>query len=63
VAADLAAATQQVRGRSHPAPASTLPPDHRIQGGDPRVVDDYARLPHVADRHVVAASRAVRDRG
>src|SRR5205085_457076 len=28
------------------------------QGGDPKVVDDPARLPHVADRHVVAADRA-----
>jgi pyrimidine-nucleoside phosphorylase len=28
------------------------------QGGDPRVVDDYDRLPHVADRHIVTASRA-----
>jgi pyrimidine-nucleoside phosphorylase len=28
-----------------------------IQGGDPKVVDDYGRLPHVSDRHVVAASR------
>src|SRR5881392_1255542 len=28
------------------------------QGGDPKVVDDYTRLPHVADRHVVAADRA-----
>ncbi|MBZ5557389.1 MAG: thymidine phosphorylase [Acidobacteriia bacterium] len=28
-----------------------------IQGGDPRVVDDYQRLPHVADRHVVTAGR------
>ena len=28
-----------------------------IQGGDPRVVDDYERLPHVADRHPVSASR------
>jgi pyrimidine-nucleoside phosphorylase len=28
-----------------------------IQGGDPKVVDDYRRLPHVPDRHVVAASR------
>jgi pyrimidine-nucleoside phosphorylase len=28
-----------------------------IQGGDPKVVDDYGRLPHVPDRHVVAASR------
>ena len=29
-----------------------------IQGGDPKVVDDYGRLPHVPDRHVVAAARA-----
>jgi pyrimidine-nucleoside phosphorylase len=28
------------------------------QSGDPKVVDDYARLPHVSDRHVVAADRA-----
>jgi pyrimidine-nucleoside phosphorylase len=28
------------------------------QGGDPGVVDDYQRLPHVADRHVVTAQRA-----
>jgi pyrimidine-nucleoside phosphorylase len=28
------------------------------QGGDPKVVDDYARLPHVADRQIVAADRA-----
>src|SRR6185503_6810215 len=27
------------------------------QGGDPRVIDDPARLPHVADRHVVTAIR------
>jgi pyrimidine-nucleoside phosphorylase len=27
------------------------------QGGDPKVVDDYARLPHVSDRYVVAADR------
>lgn len=29
-----------------------------VQGGDPRVVDDYSRLPSVPDRHVVAAGRA-----
>jgi pyrimidine-nucleoside phosphorylase len=29
-----------------------------IQGGDPGVVDDYQRLPHVSGRHVVRASRA-----
>src|SRR5262249_2198466 len=28
------------------------------QGGDPKVVDDPTRLPHVADRHLVAADRA-----
>jgi pyrimidine-nucleoside phosphorylase len=28
------------------------------QGGDPRVVDDYGRLPGVAGRHVVKAERA-----
>src|SRR5262249_40209956 len=28
-----------------------------IQGGDPAIVDDYARLPHVADRQVVTAER------
>jgi pyrimidine-nucleoside phosphorylase len=28
------------------------------QGGDPKVVDDPARLPHVAGRHMVAADRA-----
>jgi len=27
------------------------------QGGDPKVVDDYARLPHVGERHRVAADR------
>ena len=29
-----------------------------VQGGDPRIVDDYGRMPHVADRHIVTASRA-----
>jgi pyrimidine-nucleoside phosphorylase len=28
------------------------------QGGDPRIVDEYDRLPHVADREVVTAPRA-----
>jgi pyrimidine-nucleoside phosphorylase len=28
------------------------------QGGDPHVVDDYTRLPHADERHVVAADRA-----
>src|SRR5262249_33485224 len=29
-----------------------------VQGGDPKVVDDETRMPHVADRHRVAADRA-----
>jgi pyrimidine-nucleoside phosphorylase len=29
-----------------------------MQGGDPRVVDDYQRLPSVPDRHLVRAGRA-----
>jgi pyrimidine-nucleoside phosphorylase len=28
-----------------------------FQGGDPRVLDDYQRLPHVSDLHAVAAKR------
>ncbi len=28
------------------------------QGGDPRIVDDYARLPRASERHVVRAPRA-----
>jgi pyrimidine-nucleoside phosphorylase len=29
-----------------------------VQGGDPRVVDDYSRLPHVAGREIVKADRS-----
>jgi pyrimidine-nucleoside phosphorylase len=29
-----------------------------VQGGDPAVVDDYSRLPHVTNRHLVAADRS-----
>jgi len=59
VAPDLAVATPQV----HRAIASGagLERFRRIieaQGGDPNVVDDYQRMPHVADRHLVTASRA-----
>ena len=28
-----------------------------VQGGDPKVVDDDQRMPHVADRHIVTAAR------
>jgi pyrimidine-nucleoside phosphorylase len=58
VAADLAAAEQQVRTAI--SSGAGLERFRRIveaQGGDPRVVDDYGLLPHVADRHMVTASR------
>jgi pyrimidine-nucleoside phosphorylase len=59
VAGDAAAAGQQVRR----AIASGAGLDRfrqiiEVQGGDPKVVDDYQRMPHVAERHVVTASRA-----
>jgi thymidine phosphorylase len=56
---DLAAAETQVRRAI--ASGAGLERFRQIietQGGDAKVVDDYSRLPHVADRHVVAASRA-----
>jgi thymidine phosphorylase len=59
VAGDRAAAEQQVRRAIRSGDG--LERFRRIieaQGGDPRVVDDYSRLPHVADRHLVAADRA-----
>ena len=59
VAPDLAAATQQVQKAI--ASGAGLERFRQIiegQGGDPKVVDDYQRMPHVADRHIVAASRA-----
>ena len=59
VAPDLAAATQQVHNAI--ASGAGLERFRQIiegQGGDPKVVDDYQRMPHVADRHIVAASRA-----
>ena len=58
VADDLAAADEQARRAI--ASGAGLERFRRIieiQGGDPRVVDDYERLPHVADRHLVAACR------
>lgn len=59
MADDIAAAEAQVRK----AIASGAGLDRfrqiiEIQGGDPRVVDDYSRMPHVADRHTIAADRA-----
>src|SRR5882672_8854583 len=58
IAADLPAAVQQVRRAiASGAGLERFRQIIEVQGGDPKVVDDYARLPHVADRHVVAASR------
>jgi pyrimidine-nucleoside phosphorylase len=57
-AGDLPAATQQVQRAI--ASGAGLDRFRRIieaQGGDPRVVDDYQRLPHVAGRHLVGATR------
>jgi len=58
VAADLPAATRHV----HRAIASGEGLERfrkiiEVQGGDPRAVDDYDRMPHVTDRHVVTADR------
>jgi pyrimidine-nucleoside phosphorylase len=58
VAADLAAAAEQVRRAiGSGAGLERFRQIIEIQGGDPKVVDDYGRLPHVPDRHVVAANR------
>jgi len=59
VADDLPAARDQVRR----AIASGAGLDRfrqiiEVQGGDPKIVDDYGRLPHVPDRWTVAASRS-----
>jgi thymidine phosphorylase len=59
VAADRADAERRVRAAI--ASGQGLDRFRRIvehQGGDPRVVDDYARLPSAPDRHVVTADRA-----
>src|SRR5712692_8013955 len=58
VADDLAAADEQARrGIASGAGLERFRQIIEIQGGDPRVVDDYERLPHVADRHLVSACR------
>jgi len=58
VADDLAAADQQTRrGIASGAGLERFRRIIETQGGDPRVVDDYERLPHVADRHLVSACR------
>jgi pyrimidine-nucleoside phosphorylase len=59
VADDIAAAETQIRNAI--ASGAGLERFRQIiegQGGDPKVVDDYSRMPHVGDRHVVAAGRA-----
>ena len=59
VADDFPAAEDQVRRAIRSgAGLERLRQIIEIQGGDARVVDDYRRLPHVADRHVVAAAGA-----
>jgi pyrimidine-nucleoside phosphorylase len=59
VADDIAAAETQVRHAiASGAGLERFRQIIEIQGGDPKVVDDYTRLPRVADRHLVAAGRA-----
>jgi pyrimidine-nucleoside phosphorylase len=54
----LAAATQLVqRAIASGAGLERFRQIIEVQGGDPRVIDDYQRMPHVADRHIVAATR------
>jgi pyrimidine-nucleoside phosphorylase len=58
-ASDRAEAEQQARGAIRSgAGLERFRQIIEVQGGDAKVVDDYTRLPHVADRHVVAADRA-----
>jgi len=58
VAENLPAATQQVqRAIASGAGLERFRQIIEMQGGDPKVVDDYQRMPSVADRHTVAASR------
>jgi pyrimidine-nucleoside phosphorylase len=59
VAADLAAAREQVRRAI--ASGAGLDRFRQIietQGGDPKIVDDHGRLPRVSDRWTVSASRS-----
>jgi len=58
VARDRSDAEQKARGAIHSG--AGLERFRQIierQGGDPKVVDDYARLPHVGERHRVTADR------
>ena len=59
VARDRGEAEQKVRGAIRSgAGLDRFRQIVEAQGGDPKVVDDDARLPHVSDRHVVGADRA-----
>ena len=58
VADDLPAATLQVqRAIASGAGLERFRQIIEMQGGDPKVVDDYQRMPSVADRHTIAATR------
>lgn len=58
VAADRRDAEQKIRGAiTSGAGLERLRRIVETQGGDPRVVDDYGRLPSVPDRHVIRAPR------
>src|SRR5712692_3914293 len=58
VASDRADAERRVRGAiASGAGLERFRQIIEIQGGDPKVVDDYKRLPHVTNRHRVSASR------
>ena len=58
VAADRQAATQQVeRAIASGAGLERFRLIIEHQGGDPKVVDDYQRLPQVSDRQIVSAAR------
>jgi thymidine phosphorylase len=59
VADDIAGAEAQVRSAiASGAGLERFRQIIEVQGGDPKVVDDYNRLPHVADRHRLTADRA-----
>ena len=58
VAADVTAAAQQVRKAiASGAGLERFRQIIEVQGGDPKVVDDYSRLPSAPNRHTVQAER------
>ena len=58
VAGDIGAAERQVRSAiGSGAGLERFRQIIEIQGGDPKVIDDYTRLPHVPGRHLVPATR------